>query len=214
MAPRLIAQVPVQGAVITGDALYCQRRLCQQIVAGGGDYLFFVKGNQPTLQAAIALVFAEPPPGEPFATLTEPHRHGSRWEVRELTTTTALTGYLDWPGVQQVGQLVRRWEEHDRSGGETRLLITSLGAEVGPDVLLRLARGHWQIENRLHYPRDVTLAEDASTVRTGAAPQVMAALRNAVLTVLRAAGATNIAAALREIAWRGTALAMLGIIPR
>jgi len=157
------------------------------------------------------LVFAEPPPGETFPTLTEPNRHGSRWEVRELTLTTALTGYLDWPGAQQVGRLVRRWEEHERTGGETRLLITSLGADLGPAAVLRLARGQWQIENGLHYPRDVTLGEDASTIRTGAAPQVLAALRNAVLTLLRATGATNIAAALREITWRGSALAMLGI---
>ena len=211
VAPRLLAQIPVQGAVITGDALYCQRSLCQQILAAGGDYLFFVKGNQPTLEAAIALVFAEPPPDESFPTLTVSNRHGSRWEVRELTTTTALTGYLDWPGVQQVGRLVRRWEAHGRTGGETRLLITSLAAQTGPAALLQLARGHWQIENGLHYPRDVTLGEDASTIRTGAAPQVLAALRNAVLTLMRAAGATNIAAALREIAWRGTALALLGI---
>lgn len=211
VAPRLLAQIPLRGAVITGDALYCQRTLCEQILGAGGDYLFFVKGNQPTLEAAIALVFAEPPPGERFATLTEPHRHGSRWEERELTTTTALTGYLDWPGVQQVGRLVRRWDEHEHTGGETRLLITSLGTDRGPAALLRFARGHWQIENGLHYPRDVTLGEDASTIRTGAAPQVLAALRNAVLTLLRATGATNIAAALREHAWRGTALPLLGI---
>lgn len=211
VAPRLLAHLPLPGAVITGDALYCQRNLCQQIIAAGGDYLFFVKGNQPTLAAAIALVFADPPPDTPFSCLTEPDRHGSRWEVRELTMTTALTGYLDWPEVQQVGRLVRRWEEHDQTGGETRLLITSLPATTPAATVLRLARGHWQIENGLHYPRDVTLGEDASRIRTGAAPQVMAALRNVVLTLVRADGATNIAAALRAIAWRGTALAMLGI---
>lgn len=131
--------------------------------------------------------------------------------MRALTTTTALTGYLDRPGARQVGRLVRRWDEHEHTGGETRLLITSLRAEIGPAALLHLARGHSQIENRLHYPRDVTLGEDASTIRTGAAPQVRAALRNAVLTLLRATAATNIAAALRETAWRGTALGLLGI---
>ncbi len=79
--------------------------------------------------------------------------------------------------------------------------------------MLTLARGHWGIENRLHYVRDVTLGEDASRVRTGAAPQVLAALRNAVLALLRATGATNIAATLRDITWRGTALALLGLTP-
>jgi predicted transposase YbfD/YdcC len=211
VAPRLLAQIPVRGAVITGDALYCQRGVCQQIVAAGGDYLFFVKANQPTLAAAITLVFAERPVGEDFPTLRTAARHGSRREVREMTTTTALTGYLDWPGGQQVGRLERRWTEHGRTGGETRLFITSLRADHGPAALLRLARGHWQIENGLHYPRDVTVGEDASRIRTGAAPQVLAALRNAVLTLLRAAGATNIAAALRQITWQATALTMLGL---
>ena len=77
--------------------------------------------------------------------------------------------------------------------------------------MLALARGHWGIENRLHYVRDVTLGEDACRVRSDAAPQVLAALRNVVLTLLRAAGHTNIAAALRAIAWRGSALALLGL---
>lgn len=211
VAPRLLDPLPVRGMVISGDALYCQRNLCRQIVAAGGDYRFLVKGNQPTLAAAIALVLAEPPPGELVPTRTEAHRHGSRQEVRELTMTTALSGSLDWPGVRPVGRLVRRWDAHGQTGGETRVLVTSLGAARGPADVLGYARGHWQIENGLHYPRAVTLGEDASTMRTGAAPRVLAALRNAVLTLPRAAGATNIAAALRTITWQGTALAMLGI---
>ena len=79
--------------------------------------------------------------------------------------------------------------------------------------MLRLWRGHWGIENRLHYVRDVTFGEDASPVRTGAAPQVLAVLRNLVLALLRNAGSTNIAAALREHAWSqpGAALRLLGI---
>lgn len=211
VAPHLLAALPLAGAVVTGDALYCQRALCAQIVAAGGDYLVFVKGNQPSLEEAITLLFTAPPPGEAFATTTQPHRHGSRREVRQLWASDALTGYLDWPGCAQVGRLERTWTAQSRTGGETRHFVTSLPPTVGPTALLALARGHWGIENRLHYVRDVTLGEDASRVRTGAAPQVLAALRNAVLTLLRAAGATNIAAALRDIGWRGTALAMLGL---
>ena len=94
---------------------------------------------------------------------------------------------------------------------EVRSFVTSLGAEVGAARLLALARGHWSIENRLHYVRDVSLGEDASRIRSGTAPQVLAALRNVVLTLLRAAGVPNVAEGLREIGWRGTALAMLGI---
>lgn len=200
--------------MVTGDALDCQRALCAQIVAAGGDYLFFVKGHQPTLEAAITLLFDEPPPGEVLPRMTQRHRHGSRREQRQLTVSAALTDDLEWPGCRQVGRLDRRWTERGTSGGEggeVRHFVTSLPATVPPEDRLALARGHWGIENRLPYGRDVTLGEDASRVRSGAAPQVLAALRNVVLTVLRATGATTIAAALRDIAWRGSALALLGL---
>lgn len=213
MAPTLLAMLPLDGAVVTGDALYCQRALCAQIVGAGGDYLVFVKGNQPTLDDAINLLFDAPPLGERFTTTTQTDRHGSRHEVRRLTTSAALADYLDWPGCRQVGRLERRWLTPRVSGGEVRHLVTSLPVTTPPDALLTLARGHWGIENRLHYVRDVTLGEDASRVRSGAAPQVLAALRNVVLTLLRASGATNIAAALRDIAWRGSALTFLGLTP-
>ncbi len=211
VAPRVVAALPVAGAVVTGDALYCQRAVCAQIVAAGGDYLFFVKGNQPTLEAAITLLFDQPPPGEVVATAEQRDRHGSRHETRQVWASSALTDYLDWPGCQQVGRITRSWTEHDRTGGETRHFVTSLPAHVGPAALLGRGRGHWGIENRLHHVRDVTLGEDASRVRSGAAPRVLAALRNTVIALLRATGATNIAAALRERAWQHDALGLLGI---
>lgn len=211
VAPRVVAAIPLEGAVVTGDALYCQRALCAQIVAAGGDYFFFVKGNQPTLEAAITLLFDQPPPGEVVATAEQRARHGSRHEFRQVWASSALTDYLDWPGCQQVGRITRTWTEHDRNGGDTRQFVTSLPAQVGAAELLGHGRGHWGIENRLHYVRDVTLGEDASRVRSGAAPQVLAALRNAVLALLRATGATNIAAAVRDLAWQNSALALFGL---
>lgn len=82
---------------------------------------------------------------------------------------------------------------------ETAFVITSLPPErADAAALLRLVRGHWEIENRLHWVRDVSLGEDGSRVRRGQAAQVLAALRNLALTLLRAEGAANIAAALRE----------------
>ncbi len=96
---------------------------------------------------------------------------------------------------------------------ETRYAVTSLSlAKANAKRLLQLGRGHWGIENKLHYVRDVTMKEDASQVRTGAAPQVMAALRNVVVSLLRQARATNIAAALRQCSYKpGEALALLGL---
>lgn len=91
-----------------------------------------------------------------------------------------------------------------------RYLITSLSAKVPPHQLLALVRGHWWIENKPHYVRDVTMGEEASQVRSRAAPQVLAALRRAAVALLRLNGWINIAAGLREGAWRpGTVLRLL-----
>jgi hypothetical protein len=78
---------------------------------------------------------------------------------------------------------------------------------------LELVRGHWRIENQLHYVRDVTVGEDACRVRSGSAPQVLAALRNCVVALLRQEGATNLAARLRHHAWQPAqvVLRLLGI---
>jgi predicted transposase YbfD/YdcC len=208
----LLTRLPLAGRVVTGDALYCQRRFCAQIVAAGGEYVVSVKRNQPTLYEAIALLFTEPPPGEVFTVAEQRDRHGDRREVRRLWASTALREYLEWPGAQQVCRIEREVEHQGQRRTEVHYAITSLGPAHGASVLLRTKRGHWGIENRLHWVRDVTLGEDGSQVRSGDAPQVLAALRNVVIGLLRLAGFTNIAAALRHHGWQPhLALALLGI---
>lgn len=204
--------LPLRGQLVTTDALHCQREFCQQVLDEGGDYLVIVKGNQKQLYEDIALLFDDPPPGEAFAKAEQRDRHGDRHEVRRLWASGALQGYLDWPGARQVGKVERETWRKGKQTREVRYTMTSLGLEIGPDQLLRHIRGHWGIENRLHYVRDVTFGEDASQVRTGSAPQVMSALRNVVIGILRQAGYTNIASALRQNGWqRGAALRLLGI---
>jgi predicted transposase YbfD/YdcC len=125
-------------------------------------------------------------------------KRGDRYEVRELTASTALNEWAEWPHLAQVARLVTRVTRRGVSRQETHYLITSLPPdEASPKRLLQLTRGHWGIENRLHWVRDVTFDEDRCQVRSGAAPQVMAALRNTAIALLRLIGATNIAAALR-----------------
>jgi predicted transposase YbfD/YdcC len=200
--------------VVTGDALYCQRAICAQIVAAGGDYLVIVKRNQRRVYDAIALLFAEPPPGERFAVAEQRDRHGDRQEVRRLWASTALADYLDWPGAVQVCKVERCSAQNGQVQTAVRYALTSLPAGVGAATLLRQVRGHWGIENRLHYPRDVSMGEDACQVRSGDAPQVLATLRNVVLGLLRQAGWANIAAGLRALAWQPqVALRLLGLHP-
>ena len=101
-----------------------------------------------------------------------------------------------------MGQVCRLERVVKRGGKETREVayaITSAGPEwADAGTLLDWWRGHWGIENRVHWVRDVTLGEDASRIRTASAPEVMAGLRNAAISLLRLSGATNIAEALRE----------------
>ncbi len=124
--------------------------------------------------------------------------HG-RVETRRIQTTTRLTGYLDWPGAKQVCLLERTRRIKGKKTTETVCAITSLGAEeASAERLLAIARGHWDIENRLHWVRDMSLGEDACRVRTGEAPEILAAIRNAALWLMRSSGLTEIAAALRR----------------
>jgi hypothetical protein len=138
--------------------------------------------------------------------------HGRR-ERRTLTATTALNGYLDWPGVGQVGRIESVVERDGRRTEEIRYFITSVPrAMAGAAGLLSWSRGHWTIENRSHYVRDVSLGEDASRIRKGSGPQVMAALRNLAIGLLRSTGAENIAAVMRRNAARvGELFTKLGI---
>jgi hypothetical protein len=126
-----------------------------------------------------------------------------------------LNGYLRRPGVRQVFRIERRVVDRRTGEAQEEVVcgVTSLPPErASAAVLLRTVREHWHIEDRAHWVRDVTFDEDRSQVRTGSIPQVMAALRNPAIGLLRTAGATNIAAATRYYAARpAEALALLGI---
>lgn len=112
-----------------------------------------------------------------------------------------LVGYTDWPYLAQVCRLERTVEQKGKRSREIAYAVTSLSdQEATPERLLKLWRGHWGIENRLHWVRDVVFDEDRCQVRSGAAPQVLAALRNLIISLLRLAGYHSIAATLRRLA--------------
>ena len=219
-APRLLAGRDLTGTVTTGDALLTQHGLAAQVRAQGGHYLMVVKANQRSLFAAIDRLFAEPPPplasDHAAAAAASGKGHG-RLERRRLERSAALTGYLAWPDARQV--LRRTCRRVSTATGEIQEAVTygvtSLPpAAASPAEVEALWRGHWTIENRVHYVRDVTLGEDACQVRVGHAPHALAALRNAVLNLLRALGWTLIPDALRHYgAYAHRALALLTTVP-
>jgi predicted transposase YbfD/YdcC len=214
---ELLALLLLEGRVFTLDAMLTQREVAQTIVAGGGDYLMTVKGNQPQLQADIKTVFSEPEQVLDTMSSAESRDIGhGRIEHRHLTASTALVGYSDWPGLQQVLRLERSTtlkrtgqKRHEVVYGVTSLTVQ----EADPQRLLLLSRHHWSIENKSHWVRDVTLDEDRSQVRCDQIPQVMASLRNAAISLMRSSPESNIAALCRRFAAQPTAaLALLGVI--
>ena len=126
--------------------------------------------------------------------------HG-RIDRRSIETSSHIPSLVDFPGAKQIGRIQRERSIKGIVTTETICFITSLPRlRANAAALLNLARSHWSIENQLHRVRDVSMGEDACTVASGAAPQALAALRNALLTLLRQSRARNIARALRRFA--------------
>lgn len=174
-----------------------------------------VKDNHRILRRKMERFFASPTLFEPVlhTACTQNKGHG-RLETRTLVASGDLpAGYLDFPHIRQVFCLTRIRRKDGNQEQETVYGITSLSpSQASPRLLLSLVRGHWHIENKSHHVRDTTFDEDRSQVRSGSIPQVMAAVRNTCIGLMRAAGHTNIAATCRfHAAQPQAALALLGI---
>ncbi len=193
----------LSGLLFTLDALHTQRATARLIVAQQGHSLMVVKANQPDLYEALSTWFAEPgwvAEEQVQQARTVDKGHG-RLEWRTLERRTARQRALLWPGAQQA--LRRQCVSVLRPSGKRREEVTYALTRVPASAASAAEvegwwRGHWAIENRVHYVRDVTWGEDAGQARAGQTPRVLAALRNSVLTLLRTLGHTNIAAALRH----------------
>lgn len=182
--------------VVTADALHCQTDSAQAILDAGAEYLLCLKGNWPVQYDAVVTYFADPAAKTSDAVTIE--RQKGRREERRLRVTTELTAYLvGFPQLAQVAQITRTVTDARGIHQDVDYFVTS--ASVDAATLLALVRGHWSIE-RQHWLRDVDFGEDRSRVRTGAAPRLLAAVRNAILTLLSRIGRTAIAAARRSFA--------------
>lgn len=209
-ARQLLTPRRLCDTVTTFDALHTQRQMAKQILEGGGHYLMVVKRNQRLLHGDIDLVWNQLPLQieaerrfwgyQRIDTMNQGH---GRLEQRTLESVTALNDYLDWPAVHQV--LRRTCRRTQVRTGETSVnvhyAVTSLAdTQVSLAQLEQLWRGHWTIENKVHYVRDVSLGEDACQAHTGDAAQALAALRNAVIALLRFEGWPCLPTAFRHFA--------------
>jgi len=203
MAIPLLASCDIAGKDITGDALLTQRLLATYVVERKAHYHFTVKGNQPTLESDIALLFEKR--GAPDFVEVTPPDHG-RIETRSIWCSTALNDYLAFPHVGQVflierESIVKKTGAHSR---EIALGITSrTPQEASPQRLLAVNRGHWSIES-VHYIIDWNYDEDRSRIRTGFGPENITRLRRFAVGILKSfqKPAQSIAEMMRKLTFR------------
>ena len=218
---KLLKAFDVAGKVVTTDALLTQRAFCKDVLKHQADYVLLVKENHKQMYNDIRQLFeplSETDPlevqvrrfenlhteaGAHLDTYTDVETSHGFTTTRTLTASTLLTDYINWPGLAQVYQYQSERENTKTRQTSTKTLygITSLAPEGAAAAdLLKLRREHWTIENKVHWVRDTVLGEDASQARTESLPQVMAALRNTALSVLRFDGHTKITETIRFFA--------------
>ena len=189
--PLLLELLDLKGATVTIDAMGCQKEIAAKIVAGGGDYVLALKGNQEKLHQAVDAAFTTAlearvrPPGMCRHVTTETNR--GRQERREYTVLPvprSLPGVADWKGLAMLVMVLRITRIDGREKGEVSYFLSSLPPKV--KALAKFIRQHWSIESQLHWVLDVTFSEDASRIRKQHAPQTSAMLRRLAVSILSA----------------------------
>jgi len=190
--PKLLELLDVRGAVVSIDAMGCQREIARKIVENGGDYIFSLKGNQSTMRDEVAWWLDHAIAGQVREASLDHHEqstkgHG-RLESRQVWCTEQVDWFADrdqWAGLSSLiavdGQ--RQWAD-GRIEKERRYFISSLQG-IDAKTLGRLIRNHWQVENSLHWSLDVSFNEDASRIRNGYAAENFSRLRRIALNLLK-----------------------------
>jgi predicted transposase YbfD/YdcC len=186
--PKLLRMLALKGAIVTADALNCQRAIAEQIVEQKGDYALALKGNQGTLYDDVVLLLDDP---ELKASISAPDveaGHG-RIETRTAMVSTEID-WLEkqhrWPGLKAIGKVVRKRETADKTTTETAYYL--LSRVLSPERLNQVVRLHWGIENSLHWRLDVVMNEDQDRTRMGHGPQNLAVLRHMAINAMQKEG--------------------------
>lgn len=188
--PQLLELLELRGAVVTLDAMHCQRETAQAIVAREADYVITLKDNQPTLLADVSAHFIDlaerdyaPAEVKRHKTVEKGHGRLERREYYVCPLPESLRRKHRWQGLRTIGMVYRERTIGEKLQTETSYFISSLSARVR--TLAGHVRDHWGIENRLHWTLDVTFAEDRSRIRKGDGPEIASTLRRLALSILQ-----------------------------
>ena len=188
--PRLLEWLKLEGCIVTIDAMGCQRTIAKQIIDQGGDYLLALKGNQETLAAEVEEAFidadARDYAGVASEFLETVERGHGRIETRRYRTLGDLSGVprsAVWEAMNMIGMVESHREVAGKVSIETRYYIGSIGTSAAR--FARAARGHWGVENDLHWNLDISFREDECRVRDPVARENLAVLRHIALSRLK-----------------------------
>ena len=188
--PQLLEHLNLEQAVVTIDAAGCQKNIAEKIVAGGGDYVLALKGNQEKLHEAVQDIFAAQLEND-FADVSvsfheeqeTSHGRQDRRMYYQLSVPQKLPGREAWKKLKTIGMAVRTTQVGDRETCDVRYYISSLRRSAKP--FAQAVRNHWSIENTLHWSLDMTFREDESRVRGRHVADNLAWLRRITLTLLK-----------------------------
>ncbi len=183
--PEVLQLVDIEKKVVTIDAIGCQHAIADQIIEQKGDYLLALKANQAELYEQVQAHFEQY--ADELIVWTQYDKDHHRAEERHYYFSTKVNSMAclgDWQGCKSVCMVECKRKYLDRTTIHKRYYISSL-FEVSPDQLIRYTRGHWSIENQLHWQLDVSFQEDESRLRNDNAPQNLAVMRKIALQVLK-----------------------------
>lgn len=183
--PALLKLLSLEGAIVTVDAMHCQSDTARAIGAAGADYLMTVKTNQPRLHEDVKLLMEDPgaPADDMDETVDGDHGRIETRRAEVLHDVAWLAESHGWPGLAAVGKITASREIDGRSVTSLRYFVASWPLSAAQ--LNRLARGHWGIENQLHWVLDVVMNEDQARARKDHAPENLALLRRLALNIIK-----------------------------
>jgi predicted transposase YbfD/YdcC len=207
--PDLLQLLMIKGCIVTLDAMGCQTRIAEQILAQGGDYLLTLKGNHTKAYTAVkqhfhqAIEHSLPRRDENnfFDALDDSHGRLVRRRVWTMTDLAPLPELAQWPGLHSViaGETIRTAHQQTSVTSDYRFYLSSLVRSA--ETFASMLRQHWHIENKLHWSLDVTFNEDRSRIRKDYAVENIAALRRVALNLLRQEPSHQISLRQKRLLW-------------